>query len=393
MMSHKTRHQMTRHSRLQTMMIVLVGALAAIQTVAQEAPPDSVRKYKFLGKTARDKSDHAEVVTYYTQLLSFQPDYHQAHYYIARAQLALGHQSLAKTSLLAAVALKPGHANTNLLLFQVYAAESKPDTAWLYLGPLVKANPGDANYRQYRRTLADLWRRAGKVAIAIGHYQAIAEDVTTPEATRQDLFELLAVLYDDMGDAQQSILWRQKLTPGAGAGQVESLSKMVDLQVETKDFKGAWTSLETLTRIDSASRYSHFVRMAELGDKAADPTMRLAGLEGMARSQPKDLETIATIAQTHLNSDDLAAAARWLQRGLTQAPADAQLRVLHGDLMRRSDASDDMVIAEYTVALSDPNWAAVAQQRIWQIRPPETEEEKLRKAFFGQGDTKDDDGS
>jgi hypothetical protein len=25
----------------------------------------------------------------------------------------------------------------------------------------------------------------------------------------------------------------------------------------------------------------------------------------------------------------------------------------------------------------------VAQQRIWQIRPPETEEEKLKREFFG----------
>jgi tetratricopeptide (TPR) repeat protein len=384
---------MTQYMGLRTTtMVALVVALAATQTVAQEAQADSVRKYKFLGKTARDKSDHTEVVEYYTHLLSFQPDYHPAHYYIARAQLALGHQSLAKQSLHAAVALKPGHANTNLLLFQVYAAESKPDTAWMYLGPLVAANPQDANYRQYRRTLADLWRRAGNVPTAIAHYRAIAEDVTTPELIRQDFFELLAVLYDDMGDAQQSILWRQQLTPGGGAGQVESLSKMVDLQIETKDFNGAWSTLQTLTRIDSASRYSHFVRMAELGDKAGDRTMRLSGLEGMARSQPKDLEAIATIAQIHLNRDDLAAAQGWLQRGLTQAPTDAQLRVLHGDLMMRSDASDATVIAEYTVALEDPNWAAVAQQRIWQIRPPETEEEKLRKAFFGQGDTNDDDG-
>jgi tetratricopeptide (TPR) repeat protein len=371
-------------------MIVLVGAMAATPIGAEETIADSVRKYKFLGKTARDKSDHAEAIRYYSQLLRFQPNYHLAHYYTARAHLALGQQHQAKTSLLEAAALKPRHANTKLLLFQQYASESKPDTAWIYLAPLVAAHPKDAKYREYRRTVADLSRRAGKIPIAIGHYEAIAEDPLTPSALRQELLELLAVLYDDLGNPAQALAWRQKLATGGGATQVESMSKMVDLQIETKDYKGAFVTLKTLTRIDSASRYSHFARMSELGDIALDPGMRLSGLEGMARSQPKDMETVATIAQIHLNGDDLRAAGQWLQRGLTQVPTDAQLRVLNGDLLMRNKAPEDNVIAEYEVALKDPNWASVAQQRIWQIRPPETEEEKLRKTFFGQGDTKDD---
>jgi hypothetical protein len=57
------------------------------------------------------------------------------------------------------------------------------------------------------------------------------------------------------------------------------------------------------------------------------------------------------------------------------------------------EAPEDSVIAEYEKALHDPNWASVAQQRIWQIRPPETEEEKLKKSFFGQSSAEDDGGS
>ncbi len=381
---------MTGRTRLPVQMIaVFLVALAASQAMAEGAAADSVRKYKFLGKTARDKSDHEDAVRYYTSLLSFQSDYHLAYYYIARAHLALGQQDQAKTALLAAVALKPQHANTNLLLFQVYVAESKPDTAWLYLGRLVAADPEDNKYREYRRTVADLSRRAGDVDTAIGHYEAIATDSATPKGLQQELFELLAVMYDDQDDPGHAIEWRRKLDSTGGAENVESLAKMVELQIATNDYKGARKTLKTLTHIDSSSRYSHFVRIAELGDKAGDPAMRLEGLEGMARSQPKDLETVATIAQIHLNDDDLSAAGLWLRRGLTQVPADAQLRVLNGDLLMRNEAPEEKVIAEYEIALKDPNWAAVAQQRIWQIRPPETEEEKLRKAFFGHGNAKD----
>jgi len=385
---------MTRRACLSSNLLlsVLLVVVATTQTVAQMAVTDSVRKYKFLGKTARDKSDHVDVVDYYTRLLTFKKDYHLAHYYTARAQLALGNREAAKAALLSAVALKPRHANTNLLLFQVYSGQNKPDSAWAHLGLLVAANPGQAKYRAYRRTIADLYRRAGKVTTAIGHYEAIAEDAATPEALRRELRELLAVLYDDLGDASQALVWRQKLA-GGGQVEVESLSKMVDLQIETKDYKGACATLETLTRIDSAGRYSHFHRMFELGEISADRAMELAGLEGMASCQPKDLETVAIIAQIHLNRNDLKAVDSWLLRGLRQAPKNAQVRVPRGDLLVRYEASEDSVIAEYEKALHDPNWASVAQQRIWQIRPPETEEEKLKKSFFGQSSAKDDGGS
>ena len=373
-------------------LMALVACLPATQSSAEEANPDSVRKYKFLGKAARDKRDHSDAVTYYTHLLRFDAKYQLAYYYIGRAQLALGDQEAAKKALLAAVHLKPSHGNTNLLLFQLYAGQSKPDSAWAHLGPLVATHPGEAKYRKYRRTVADLYRRAGKIPTAISHYQAAAEDATTPEPRRQELYELLAVLYDDLGNPAQALVWRQKLTGGRG-GQVESLSKMVDLQIETKDYMGACATLETLTEVDSAGRYSHFARMSELADKAKNHGMKMAGLEGMARCQPKDLETIATIVQIHLNGSDLKAAGEWLRRGLTHGPKDAQLRMLYGDLLMQSKAPEEEIIAEYQVALQDPNWAAVAQQRIWQIRPPETEEEKLRKEFLGSSAATEEDGS
>ena len=373
-------------------LMALVACLPATQSSAEEANPDSVRKYKFLGKAARDKRDHSDAVTYYTHLLRFDAKYQLAYYYIGRAQLALGDQEAAKKALLAAVHLKPSHGNTNLLLFQLYAGQSKPDSAWAHLGPLVAIHPGEAKYRKYRRTVADLYRRAGKIPTAISHYQAAAEDATTPEPRRQELYELLAVLYDDLGNPAQALVWRQKLIGGRG-GQVESLSKMVDLQIETKDYMGACATLETLTEVDSAGRYSHFARMSELADKAKNHGMKMAGLEGMARCQPKDLETIATIVQIHLNGSDLKAAGEWLRRGLTHGPKDAQLRMLYGDLLMQSKAPEEEIIAEYQVALQDPNWAAVAQQRIWQIRPPETEEEKLRKEFFGSSAATEEDGS
>jgi tetratricopeptide (TPR) repeat protein len=360
---------------------------AGAQDDAELAVEDSVRKYRFLGKTARDKKDHEAVIQYYTELIKYRSVYHPAHYYMGRAHLALGRSGPAKQALLAAAALDSSHANTNLSLFQIYTATGVPDSAWIHLAPVLRAKPGERKYLRYRRTIADLYRRKGDVASSIGHYTALADNAALSVGDRHELYELLAVMHDDKGNAAAALTWRQRLAGVSGAGQVESLSKMVALQIDTKDYDGAYRTLLQLARMDSAGRYAHFLRMSELGVTANAPAMRLEGLEGMARVNPRDIETVCTISEILMNDDDLAAAGRWIERGLASSPESAHLRVLLGDLLNRGGAEDD-AIAEYEKALADPNWSEVAQQRIWQIRPPETEEEKLRRQFFGgDGDT------
>ena len=53
-----------------------------------------------------------------------------------------------------------------------------------------------------------------------------------------------------------------------------------------------------------------------------------------------------------------------------------------GDLQVVRGAEED-ALASFAKAREDPEWESVAQQRIWQLRPPETEEEKLKREFFG----------
>ncbi|MBT6146318.1 MAG: hypothetical protein HOH74_12850, partial [Gemmatimonadetes bacterium] len=169
-------------------------------------------------------------------------------------------------------------------------------------------------------------------------------------------------------------------------GQIETLRKMVDLQLETGDFRAAFKSLRKLTVADSSGRYSHFLRMSEIGERHSDDKIRLVGLEGMARVQPDDLENVATLVQFHIQAQDVDAAMRWIDRGLKRSASHAHLLILQGDLLYEAGKEDDAV-ASFELARIDPNWEAVAQQRIWQIHPPETEEEKLRREFFGDSST------
>ena len=372
---------------------LLLGLMTAPEPAApaEVSLADSVTKYRWLGKNARVKKNYDDVVKYYTELLKYDPGYHWAHYSMGRAFLELDREAEAKRSFLAAAALDSAHVNTNLTLHTIYLNSAAPDSAWRFLRPVLRARPGELKYLEQRRDLADLYRRNGRPEEAIEHYAALSESPAFTEEERNELYELLAVMNEDRGDAAAALAWRQRLPAASGAAQVESLTRIVELQIKTADYEGAHATLKQLAEIDSAGRYAHYARMSELGDTAGDPAVRLEGLEGMAREQPKDLATVATIAEIHLNESNLKAASHWIERGLRGSADYAHLRLLRGDLLRRQD-SEDEAIAEYEIALRDPNWAAVAQQRIWQLRPPETEEEKLRREFFRGGDA-DEEGS
>ena len=102
----------------------------------------------------------------------------------------------------------------------------------------------------------------------------------------------------------------------------------------------------------------------------------------MVEANPKDLESVAVLVQWHLSRDEVAVAKVRLKQGLQQDPSNGNLLLLNGDILLR-EGDEEGAIAAFEKAKSNPVWEKVAQQRIWQLRPPETEEERLKREFFG----------
>jgi len=113
--------------------------------------------------------------------------------------------------------------------------------------------------------------------------------------------------------------------------------------------------------------------------------MRLKGWEGMVQANPRDLETIATLVEWYLNDGKVKRAEKWLDRGLGAQPDDAHLQLLKGDILVLQE-DEEGALEAYEKAKADSRWETIAQQRIWQIRPPETTEEKLKREFFRKGE-------
>ena len=382
---------MTKTSRLG---LGLLAVLWALPLWAQEEPSeaaraDSILKYRFLAKTARDKEDLDAALQYYREVVKYDPDYQRGHFYIGQILAGKGEDGAAKEAFLRSSALDSLHRNTHLGLYQVYMNESNPDSAWWALERVVRVKKRAEAYRAYRRKLADLYRLRGGAEEAIVHYQALVGTALEPGPEDRELIELIVSLDRELGQVDEALAWQERLLElGGGASgdatakQVEALTAMVDLMVESGDVPAAMAKLRELAKLDERGRYSHYHRMHRLAGDSGDHDAEVLALQGMVSANPRDLESLSTLIEIYLNDQDEVRATRWITWGLKSNPHDPHLHLLHGDLLVLQ-GDEERALAAFEVAVADPAWQVVAQQRIWQIRPPETEEERLKRQFFG----------
>ena len=365
---------------MKLVLLVLVAAFTAGEVTAQVevAVSDSVRKYKFLAKTARSKKDYAQARTYYGELVKYSARDLQAHFFHGDMNFRLRKLEEARLAFSTALSLDSLHVNSNLRLYSIHTAGDRADSAARCLERVLLAKP-EAD--EYRRKLADLYRREDRAQEAITHYARLLERVGEEE----EIIEMLALLNQDLGNADEALRWRSKLVvDGEETVNAERLESVVELQLETGDVEGALESLFKLAVVDTANAYAYYNRIASISEESGDEEVLLRAREGMVRADPQDLQTIAQLVEWNVKKDRFTAARSWIDRGL-QISDDAHLLILKGDLLLREGAEDEAVIA-YEMAMSDPAWERVAQQRIWKIHPPETEEEKLKREFFGGQD-------
>ncbi|MCY3666455.1 MAG: tetratricopeptide repeat protein [Gemmatimonadetes bacterium] len=341
---------------------------------------DSIRKYKYYAKTARLNKEYDRAIGYYTTVLQYSPQELTAAYFLGQLYFKEKKDlDNARIALRRVVSIDSLHLNSNRLLYTIYQAIGEADSAALSLERVLLKKPNAAD----RHKLADLYRREGRNERAIAHYEQLveAEREDTTGVEDAELIEILAVLHQELGQVDQALEWR-KLQVEGGTGGADQLESIVELKLEVGDVEGAYDTLLELAKVDSQNAYSYYNRIASIASEEGDDTWRFKGLKGMVEADPKDLKSIAELVEWHQGRGEFASAKEWLRRGLKVNPEDAHLLLLKGDnLVREGD--EEGAIAAFEKAKADPAWEKVAQQRIWQLRPPETEEEKLKRQFFG----------
>ena len=341
---------------------------------------DSIRKYKYYAKTARQNKEYDRAIGYYTTVLQYSPQELTAAYFLGQLYFKEKKDlDNARIALSRAVSIDSLHLNSNRLLYTIYQAVGEADSAALSLERVLRKKPNAAD----RRKLADLYRREGRNERAIFHYEQLveAEREDTTGVEDAELIEILVVLHQELGQVDQALEWRKRQVEG-GTGGADQLESIVELKLEVGDVEGAYDTLLELAKVDSQNAYSYYNRIASIASEEGDDTWRFKGFKGMVEADPKDLKSIAELVEWHQGRGEFASAKEWLGLGLKVNPEDAHLLLLKGDnLVREGD--EEGAIAAFEKAKADPAWEKVAQQRIWQLRPPETEEEKLKRQFFG----------
>ncbi len=359
--------------------ILVLGADARANE-NEVAIADSIRKYKYYAKTARTNKEYDRAIGYYTTVLQYSPQELQAAYFLGQLYYKEKKDlDNARIALRRAVSIDSLHLNSNRLLYTIYQAVGEADSAALSLERVLLKKPSAAD----RRKLADLYRREGRNERAIVHYEQLveAEREDTTGVGDAELIEILASLHQELGQVEQVLELRKRQVED-GTGGADQLERIVELKLEVGNVEGAYDTLLELAKVDSQNAYSYYNRISSIASEAGNDSMHIEGLKGMVEADPKDAESIAELVEWHQGRGEFAAAKEWLGLGLKVNPKDAHLLLLKGDnLVRAGD--EEGAIAAFEKAKADPAWEKVAQQRIWQLRPPETEEEKLKRQFFG----------
>ena len=132
-------------------LIYIVGALWTLSSIpasGEEAAADSVRKYKFLAKTSRQKKEYAEAIRYYGKLIQYSPKDIQANFFLGDMYYRSRDFDGARIALKRALSLDSLHVNSNLRLYSIHISDDAADSAAHCLEHRLVYDPETANHRR-----------------------------------------------------------------------------------------------------------------------------------------------------------------------------------------------------------------------------------------------------
>jgi len=356
--------------------------VAEPQTAAVDSSLEARKHYQFARQYEKSKM-YDDALSQYRKALRLEPRDPKIRYSLGRLYYNLGRKKLAKEQFLRTTRLDSLHADAHYALGKIYyedlGVEANYDSCVTEFEKAAALKPNDVSMR---RILVELYAYKKRFAEALRHSIAVtelaAEDV---EAWEQQGQLAVRAKQLDQGIVAYERAWEL-------SGNMATLQTLASLQLEAGRYEEALASYRALSESDPDD-YDFLARIAEAQEKLDHAAEALETLERMAVLRPDDLGLISRLAEWHFNRGELEVAKKWIDRGLGLDAESGRMRVLNGDYYAKS-GQESLALAEYEKALSDSVWKANAQQRIWTLRPPLTEEEKRRRAFFKRGKEKEE---
>ena len=385
------RKSLRRDGRIKKLMFWLIVFIVSVipvsghtQSVAL-AEVDSLleakRHYRFAKEYDKNRM-YEDAIVEYQKSLSFKADNPNVYYDLANLLYRLERYHEAQQQCFRCLELDSTFVVAHYLLALLWHKAANYDSAIVEFEKTIALDP---SYIQIHRTLADLYRYKGWDEKALRQYLRTAEmDGGGSQEKNFQLFSHLGNLFANRGFVAEAIsCYRHALI---FKHDEQLLEKLARLQLKSRFYRGALDTYLTLAE-GNATNSQIFLKIADISLKLGATDKAIFALKRLADLRPTDPEPLCHLAEIYLQQGKLEKAKTYIDRGLAVDQDNPHLYVLKGEYHKKKGAKEIALIC-FKKALSDSTWGKYAQQMIWEIQPPLTEEERLRRQFFSRGKRK-----
>lgn len=353
------------------------SAAAPSPSTAAESRADSLlaakRHFSFAVQFKKN-GEYADALVQYVKSIAYNDTVYQVHFSFAELLMLMGRSERAKAEYLRTLALNPHHPASAAVLAGMYYRAAAYDSALAMFEALQRNAPSDTTLAG----IVKLREYLGRDAEAL---EGIESLIAHGDRSRDTLLRAsrLAVKTGNFPAANRhaSMLLREY------PDDPEALRIAARASLALNDPEGAARSLERLADADSTDT-AVLADLASLYRSRGERHNLIRTLDRLFNRDPRNTDLVGELAELLSAEGDSSRAEETVRKGLAASPNDGRLRIIMGELYRVK-GRNDMALAEYRIALSDPRWEATARQLIARLENKETAGERREKEFFGRG--------
>jgi len=332
------------------------------------------RKYFSFAVQYKNAESYAEAASQYEHSLAYNDTVYQVHFSYADLLMKLDRPLDARRHYLCSFMLNPGHVKSAQMLARLYYESAVYDSTLVMYEALydLEGDPamlrGIAALRNHLGRLPEALDAYGKLSGlgAAGYEDLLAAAETARDISRNDK----AVTF-----AETAL---EKRPSDEKALRIAAGSALAADDIDTAE--SHFAALAGIAPEDTAV-IDTLVRIAEI---RGDTTERISWLERRLALTPENGAVISGLAELYFDTGRDDDGIRLTEKGLTVMPVDGRLNMLAGEYYR-SQGDIDRAAKHYRTAAKDAEWEASALQRIGELEPRESADEKAEREFFSRG--------
>ena len=356
---------------------VIFSAPQAFCAMSSEDSLVIAKKHFSAAVQYKQKGDSLEALREYEQSLSLCDTLYQVHFSFAELLMVMKRPEHAKAEYLRTLTLNPAHHPSAAMLAGMYAASARYDSALIMFETMYRLQPD-------KTVLANITKLRGYIGKYMEAFQAVQSLIEQGEDSLDNL-RLAAEMAIKSGNAKVAAPYiHQALEKSPDDRGLLCMGAKSALALG--DTARATVYLSQFALRDSTVTTS-LIELEDLLRARDDHSELIRALERHHQLAPRDTAVIGELAEICIEDGDYSRGEKYIHDGLKITPKDGRLHIILGELYRARKQRDN-ALAEYKIALGDPNWTETARKLIDRLQQSPEDSRKKEKDFFERGKVK-----